>query len=572
MPENQDESSGIVYSPFKEVAKNLVVPDVSLPTFVFRSIKLNEKILGDKPVLIDAVSGQVILFKEVEPLARRFASALARIGFQKGDVLYYMTYNAALLYVLNFGVWLCGGAIRGCYQKEEKEEIERQMKETKCRFVLCESETAPVVKWITERLGWPVKLLSIDGEVEGAMAVEDMVYKDDGCGMTEEVQINAKEDIVCIPSTNGSTGLPKGTLHTHHNIVGLLAEIGAPLDLEKFPSSLSTILSVMGNFNVGPFLSFHIAVIFGHTFISISKFDVTSFFKYIEKYKPNVIFLFPYLANWFARCQELDKLDLSCVKEITCGGSVVDKAVLTILNERLPEVKISVLYGMTETLLVSSVSFGQYFLPGKSCKLKVQQIEDEHYVSCGPLLPFVEGKIVDIETGKVLGRKSKGKLLVRTPLVMKGYLKGPEGKGYASGVDEDGWLDTGDVGFFDEEGHLYIIDRLKSIFKYHMHQVSPAEIERVIGEHPSVLSVGVVGVPDPNTTSVARAYVIVKPGHSVTEDAIKKHVEERTVSYKHLHGGVVFVDKLPQTRGGKLDRTTLLKRAIQEMKSSSNQR
>ncbi|KAG8233936.1 hypothetical protein J437_LFUL005142 [Ladona fulva] len=177
--DNVVEDENIVKSPFAELAKQITFPEISLAKFIFQALKLNEKWNGDTPALIDAVQNKAILFKEIEPLSRKFATSLSKLGFQKGDVLYYVTYNASLLYVLQFGVWLCGGAVRGCFQTEEKEELERQMHETKCCFILCDSETASTVKWAVERLDWPTQLMSIDGEVEGAKPVEDMVYKDD---------------------------------------------------------------------------------------------------------------------------------------------------------------------------------------------------------------------------------------------------------------------------------------------------------------------------------------------------------------------------------------------------------
>ncbi|XP_046395108.1 luciferin 4-monooxygenase-like [Ischnura elegans] len=150
---------------------------------------------------------------------------------------------------------------------------------------------------------------------------------------------------------------------------------------------------------------------------------------------------------------------------------------------------------------------------------------------------------------------------------MKGYINFSNKEGFRSVVDEDGWLDTGDLGFFDNDDHLYVIERLNMIFKYLMHQVSPVDIEGVILQHPSVQSVGVVGVPNPETTSAARAYVVIKPGCRVTEEEIKAIVADNMPFYKHLHGGVVFMDKLPESRGGKVDKPALLKQAIREKKS-----
>ncbi|XP_071452628.1 uncharacterized protein [Hetaerina americana] len=567
---SQDEDK-IFRSPFAEIGKKIVIPDVPLTTLIFQSIRMNREAHGDRPLVIDAVRDQSILYRELEPLSKQFASALTRIGFKKGDVLFYLTYNASLMYLLHFGVWLCGGATRGYFQCESKEEVERIIREVGARFALCEQETYDTIKWASEQMEWPVKLLCIDGEVEGAIPVEDMVYKDDGSAY-KEIDINPKEDVIYIPSTNGSTGLPKGSLITHFNCVSLLAGIGAPLKLTSNMKQ-KTFLSVMCNFTNGPFLTFICCIIQNYTYISISKFDENDYFKYIDKYKPDVLFLFPYVANWFARSHELQNHDLSSIREIIVTGSVFDHSTLSVMSKNIPHSDVYVIYGSTETLFVSSQNFAHHYSIDSfdrrgNHKYHVAELDNDTHVSCGFLTTLMEAKILDITSGKPLGEMEKGKLMLRSPYLLKGYLQGV-GKECKKAVDEDGWFDTGDLAFFDHSGQLYIIDRLKSIFKYQMHHVSPADIEGVISKMPAVWTVGVVGVPNPETTSVARAYVVIKSGYKVTEEEIKEYVSAHTPYYKHLHGGVVFMDKLPETRGGKIDRLALLKQAKDEMKSES---
>ncbi|XP_071453165.1 uncharacterized protein [Hetaerina americana] len=559
-------------SSFADMVKEIVVPNVSYPTFAFDCIRKNLKFLGDRAAAVDAVRGQHLLYKDVEPLAVRFASALTRKGFEKGDVMFYVTYNAALLFALQFGVWLCGGAVKGCFQKEDADEMERQMMEVKCRFILCEPETAELVKAAAGRLGWPVHYLSIDGAVEGASSVEVMASADDGSAYNKDVPIDPEEDILLIPSTSGSTGSPKGALHTHRNLVILQASLGAPLDLEREDLGGETLLWVNGNFNVGPSFMFQNSVMLGNTYVSISKFKKDSYFRFIDYHKPTHLGLYPYVANIVASCPEMEVRDFSFIKSISLVGSVVGSSTIENLSKYFLQAKFEVIYGMTETLIISSHRFGLHHkilrdpVMEARCKVKLLEVDGEVYVSCGQLYPLVEAKILDVESGNALGSGSKGRILVRSPYIMKGYIKSASPLGYQSSVDEHGWLDTGDYGFIDEDGHIYIIERLKMIFKYLMHHVSPADIERVILEHQSVESVGVVGVPDPKSTSAAKAYIVIKPGCCTTEEEIKKHVADNMPFYKHLHGGVVFTDVLPESTGGKVDRAVLLSRAIQDSK------
>ncbi|XP_071453195.1 uncharacterized protein [Hetaerina americana] len=573
--EGREEDPHAIKSPLADVLKGVVLPKVPYTTFIFDNLRKNKKILGDRAVAVDIRRNQSLLFKDVEPMAIRFASALTKRGFEKGEVFFYITYNAALLYALHFGVWLCGGAVRGCFQEEDVAEVERQMKDSKSRFILCEPETSELAMMAASRLGWPVNYFSIDGDVNGASPVEEMALKDDGSAYKKDIPISPEEDILFIPCTNGSTGLPKGAKHTHYNLVAQGVSVGAPVDLEREDLQSETTLSIIGNFNVGPFLMIQISLMFGHTFISGSRFEKDIFFKMIEYHKPDTLVLFPYLANVISLSPELKNKNLSFIKKITLGGSVIDTSILGNLSKCFPNAIINTIYGMTETLLISSNGIGVHYKilrdPEKEAllKLKVLEMDKESHISCGPLLPLVEAKVVDVESGTSLERGSKGRILVRSPFIMAGYTtSGCNQDQNPLPVDEHGWFDTGDFGFISEDGQVYVIDRLKLIFKYLMHQVSPADIERVILRHPSVQSVGVVGLPNPETTSAAKAYIVIKPGCSATEEEIKKLVADSTPFYKHLHKGVVFTDKLPETRGGKLDRAALMKQAIREMKAS----
>ncbi|XP_071453176.1 uncharacterized protein [Hetaerina americana] len=531
----------------------------------------NYELLKDQDWLADVISGKSFKFRDVRPLSTKIASALTRMGFKKGDILYFVTYDVALMYMIEFSIWRCGGAVRGCFQREDKEEFLRQMKETGARFVLCDPETAEPIKWASERLGWSVRLLSI-GRVEGATDIWQTIEEDDGSAFPHNVTINPKEDVLSIPNTSGSTGLPKGVMHTHFNLIAMVKGFGMPVKIDPKNRWMMNCVGLMANYAIGSVINIVFSLYMGFTFHSISKFDKSTFLNQLMKCKPEAIFIFPYVANWFIRLPELDNYDLSFLKQIGCGGSVFDSAAAKIIEDRFPSVTVLQVYASSEALSVASSVLYQKYSSSNNTELiaglKFKKVGEEVHVSCGPLLPFVEAKVMDKEKGCSVGRMIPGTLFVKNPYLMKGYLNKKVDKGFTCETI-DGWLDTGDIAFFDENDELYILDRRSFMFKYHMHYVSPAELETVIGEHPAVLSVGVIGVPDPETTSAARAYVVLKSGYKVTEEEIKSFVAERKVFYKHLHGGVAFVDQLPESRGGKLDRQVLLQMAIEEKNSKA---
>ncbi|XP_046394539.1 4-coumarate--CoA ligase 3-like isoform X2 [Ischnura elegans] len=525
-----EDDSKIVRSSFADIEKDIIIPNVSYPEFIFSCIRRNMHILGDRPALVDTVRNQSLLFKDIEPMAIRFASALTRRGFQKGDVFFFVTYNSALLFALQFGVQLCGGAARGYYQGAQADELEQHMNISKVRFILVEPGTAERVKMAAERLAWPVDYFSIDGAVEGAYPVEEMVREDDGTAYSGDVSINPKEDTLVIFTTSGSTGQPKGVLHTHHSMTALMAIVGGPFDFEREQLKGDTTLCILGNIGIGSYISVHNALIHGDTFVFVSKFEKSSFFSLFNQHKPKNLGLFVYAANEVCRSPEIDEIDVSFVKYILMTGSVVNTATAETVMKKFPHAKLDTAYGMTETLAVSSYHF---FLPYKIRRgrekevlqeIRKRKTRDDEYVSNGMLIPFAEAKVTDVESGNIVERGKAGKILVRGPCIMKGYVDSSAEK------------------------------------------VSPAEIEGVILQLPAILSVCVVGVPHPTTTSAATAYVVVKQGYSVTEEEIIKHVAENLPYFKHLHGGVIFRNQLPESRGGKVDRAALLRESTRNIK------
>ncbi|KAG8238112.1 hypothetical protein J437_LFUL012723 [Ladona fulva] len=360
------------------------------------------------------------------------------------------------------------------------------MKEVYSRFILIEKETANLVKSATASLEWEVQYLSIGGDVEGSIPIEDMIFKDDGSG---------KE--------------------TRFGQCSLLC---------------------LANFSGVAFSRFYYCMMVGETFINVPKFDEKSFLGYIEKYKPDSLHLFPYITSWMVQSADVEKYDLSFVKKIVTAGSVLPVTLLKGLSEKLPHVRVYQLYGMTEVIMIAtedSWHCAEIRSP-ENCEtlggLKITKLDNETHVSCGVLTPFAKAKIVDVQTGKCLGRGVKGKLLVKVPYHMKGYIR-KSIQDYNAELDGDGFFDTGDIAFFDNDDHLYIVERLKSVFKYFSHHVFPSEIETLINMHAAVSNCAVVGVPNPMTSYLARAYVVLKPGSQVTEDEIMDHVASRFLGH-----------------------------------------
>ncbi len=244
----------------------------------------------------------------------------------------------------------------------------------------------------------------------------------------------------------------------------------------------------------------------------------------------------PQLLLLLAKSPKAAQYDLSSIMEVGCGAAPVTKQLEDIVKSRFENVKILQVYGMTES---------------SGLLLYQKQLEKPGSIT---LLPGLKGKVVDAQ-GNALGPNEKGELCFKGKNVMKGYI-GNE-KATRETIDEDGWLHTGDVGYYDDESQFFIVERLKELIKYNAFQVPPAEIEGILQMHPKVREAGVFGIPDEKTGEKAVAFVVKQPGVDVTDQEIIEFVAEKASKPKQLHGGVYFVDQLPKNDTGKVMRRIL---------------
>jgi len=272
--------------------------------------------------------------------------------------------------------------------------------------------------------------------------------------------------------------------------------------------------------------------------VVLPKFDFVQFLEAIQKHKIFALPCVPPMMLAICKNPLVQKYDLSSVKYIGCGSAPLSQA----LEE---EVK---------TVLKGSIilqGFGMTELPAMTTLMPNDQVK---LGSVGVLLPSVEAKIVEPDTGNLLGYGQDGELCFRCPNMMNSYLNRPE----ENIIDSEGFLHTGDIGHADNDGFFYIVDRLKELIKYKAFQIAPAELEALILTHPHVLDVGVVGKKDEATNEeLPLAFVVLRPGTSATDKEIYDYVAERSAPHKHLRGGVIFIESIPKSPSGKILRRFL---------------
>ncbi|KAI3727032.1 hypothetical protein L1987_66840 [Smallanthus sonchifolius] len=357
-----------------------------------------------------------------------------------------------------------------------------------------------------------------------------------------------QSDTAGILYSSGTTGRIKGVELTHRNFIAITAasqhnkfvrDENAPQP-EPHPVSLFP----LPLFHVFGFFMLIRATSLGETLVLMEKFDFNNMLKAVEKYKVTYMPVSPPLVVAMAKSDLVPKYDLSSLILIGCGGAPLGKEVAKSFAARFPHVQIVQGYGMTET--------------GGGVTGMNRPDECQHYGSAGRLSCNVEAKIVDPETGEALSPMRQGELWLRGPMIMKGYVGDKEAT--AATMDFEGWLKTGDLCFFDSDGFLFIVDRLKELIKYKAYQVPPAELERYLQSIPEVVDAAVIPYPDEEAGQIPMAYVVRKPGSKISEAQIMEIIAKQVSPYKKIRK-VAFINAIPKTPAGKILRRELVKHA-----------
>lgn len=273
----------------------------------------------------------------------------------------------------------------------------------------------------------------------------------------------------------------------------------------------------------------------GMRLVFLTKFIQRNYLACIEQYRPNTLNMVPPIAVFLAKNPMVDEYDLSSIKTIISGAAPLSREVENLIRSRLKVSSVRQAYGMSETTLAILAQLDAENKPGSVGKIREGQW----------------AKVIDKESGRTLGPYQNGELCFKGTLIMKGYI------GREEAIDQDGWLHTGDIGFYDNEQDFFIVDRLKELIKYKAFQVPPAELEAVLLSHPKVKDAAVIGIPEEKVGELAMAFIVPSEGIQVTEQEIIKFMKEQVSSQKQLHGGARFIKEIPKTASGKILRRTL---------------
>ncbi len=507
---------------FTSPLPDVEIPDSPITEYVFR----NAGAYPDRPALIDGASGRTLTYAELQDAIRRFAGGLAARGFGKGDTLALMAPNLPEYAVVFHGTAVAGGTVTTLNPTYTADEIRHQLQDSKATIMVTVAGVLPVATDAIE--GTSVTDLFTLDAADGAKPYTEL-FGDP----IDQVEVDPADHVVVMPYSSGTTGLSKGVMLTHRNLAANLAQVEPIFDI----SGGDVALAALPFFHIyGMQVLMNGLLAQGVTIISMARFDLEAALGLIQDRKVTQFFAVPPMVLALAKHPLIDKFDLSSLKLVFSGAAPLGAE---LAKEAADRIGCDVVqgYGMTELSPVSHATPTGEGRPG----------------SVGVTVPNTECKIVDANEVEQ-GVGGEGELWVRGPLVMKGYFGNESAT--ASTIDADGFLHTGDVGRFDEAGHLYIVDRVKELIKYKGFQVPPAELEALLVTHPDVADVAVIGVADDEAGELPKAFIVLKPGTSTTAEELQEFVAGKVASYKKIRQ-VAFVDEIPKSASGKILRRML---------------
>ncbi|MFD8421931.1 4-coumarate--CoA ligase family protein [Streptomyces sp. NPDC059466] len=506
---------------------------------------IHEAVLGraaeraDTPALVDGVDGTTLTYGQLDQFHRRLAAAFADAGVRKGDVLALHSPNTIAFPTVFYGATRAGASVTTVHPLATAEEFAKQLRDSATSWIVTVSPLLETARRAAQLAGG-IREIFVCDSAPGHRSLIDLL----GSTAPEpRIDIDPVTDVAALPYSSGTTGTPKGVMLTHRSIATNLAQLARSVPMDEG----ERILAVLPFFHIyGLTALMNAPLRQGATVVVLPRFDLDTFLTAIERHRITGLFVAPPIVLALAKHPAVAGYDLSSLKYVISSAAPLDARLAVACAERLGIPPIGQGYGMTElspcTHLVPLDAVGAP--PG----------------TVGRLIAGTEMRIVSLDDpDEELGVGEAGEIVIRGPQVMKGYLGRPDAT--AEMIEPDGWLHTGDVGYVDADGWLFVVDRVKELIKYKGFQVAPAELEALLLTHPGIADAAVVGVYNEDNNEVPHAHVVrQRSAAELSEGEVMMYVAERVAPYKRVRG-VTFVDEVPRAASGKILRRELRDRA-----------
>ncbi|KAL1347267.1 hypothetical protein HN51_020740 [Arachis hypogaea] len=495
---------------------------------------------GATTALIDAAAdirlSYPLLLRRIKSLS---ISLQSFTPLKKGHVALILTPPSVHVPVLYFSLLSLGIVISPANPLSSPAELTHLIQLVNPKIAFTTSETAAKIPKL------PLGTILLDSPEFLSM----LENKESVTSELERVEVSQSEPAAILFSS-GTTGRVKGVLLTHGNLIALIGGFchlkhmtAAP---EESPEEENWVaLVTVPLFHVFGFFMLIRGLAMGETMVLMERFDFEGMLRAVEKYKVNYMPVSPPLVVALTKSEVAKKYDLSSLRLLGSGGAPLGKEVAENFGAKFPNVEIVEGYGLTES------SGGAARMIGPD--------EAKRHGSVGRLAEQMEAKIVDPITGESLPPGCRGELWLRGPTIMKGYVGDEDAT--AQTLDSEGWLKTGDLCYFDSDGFLYIVDRLKELIKYKAYQVPPAELENILHNNPEIADAAVVPYPDEEAGQIPMAFVVRKPGSSINAAEVMEFVAKQVSPYKKIRR-VSFINSIPKSPAGKILRRQLVDLAL----------
>ncbi|MFS0656976.1 AMP-binding protein [Bacillus sp. 179-C3.3 HS] len=551
----------------KQIPHELTIPNETLQSYLFRSAEATPEHTAIHFL------GKTITYDQLYEDSLKLANYFIKLGVKKGDRVAIMLPNCPQSVISYYAVLMAGGIVVQTNPLYTEKELAYQMEDSGAKVLITLDLLYPktykmkalttvehmVITKLQEYLPFPKNIffpivqrkknkMVIQVEESETIHLFSQVIKESPREPISHLSFDPKEDVAVLQYTGGTTGLPKGVMLTHENIVANTEMCAA--SMYQTTRGMERILGVIPFFHVyGMTTVLNLAVKEGHQMILLPRFDVSDTLKTIEKQKPTLFPGAPTMYIALLHHPNIENYDLSSIRACLSGSAPlpieVKQSFEKITGGRLVEG-----YGLSETSPVTHSNF-------------LWGVNKTGSVGCP--WPNTEAGIYCEETGELKEPYEHGEIVVKGPQIMKGYWNQPE---ETAAVLKDGWFFTGDIGYMDEDGFFYIVDRKKDVIIASGYNIYPREVEEALYEHELVQEVVVAGIPDPYRGETVKAFVVPKKDAFLTEEELDRFVRTRIASFK-VPRVYEFKESLPKTAVGKILRRVLIEEEKRKHTSSA---
>lgn len=480
-------------------------------------------------------AGRPTTYAELDERSTKVATQLQAAGIKPGARVGLLAKNSARYIEILYGIMKAGAVATTINWRLAPEEVAFIVGDAEMPFIFVERAFEPLLAVAHERTRFDTLAIDADGDDAYAawLAAAPGTVPSPPAG---------DDDVVLQMYTSGTTGRPKGAMLTNRNFTKF-----CELDTDRFPrwwqvhpSDISLIALPL--FHIGGLEAVLRILFSGGTMVLHREFDPAEVLQSIDRYRPTLVSLVPTALQMVLRVPGADKVDFTCIQNFFYGAAPI---ALDLLREAVGTMNCNFAqcYGLTEATSTCIALPPEDHDPNGTPRMR----------AAGKPLPGVEVRVVDSDGNDVPAR-AVGEILIRSAQVMKGYWKRPEAT--TETIDAEGWLHTGDAGFLDEDGYVYIHDRVKDMIISGGENIYPAEVESAVYGHPAIAEVAVIGLPDEKWGEVVRGVVVLKPGAEFDEAEMVAWTRTRIATYKAPRGFTVL-DALPKNATGKLLKTEL---------------